>query len=608
MSTSGTRTERALAVGLLVVAVLYLSLFVRRGWFPHDEGMIGQSAERVLLGEIPHVDYDEPYTGLLTWLYAVVFRTAGIDLVHIRWLLFAAAALTQLVVYSILRRYLPPVAAAVGTCLALLWSFPNYFAGLPSWWVLICALLALWALMRYADTHQLRYVAMAGLFVGLATAIKQTGAYLMVPLLMAAWSTPAPRRDRTADRLVREGLAFLPPIAMVFIMRERLLMGEIAYLLIPIAATAVAFRRLGGETVTATGSPSPWRAVLLAAATASLPIAILLLPYITGGHLTTFLHGAFVLPQRRLAFASAPMPSAPLFLLGFLLAATFVLPGSPGPRALRIVKVIRFAIAAALSWWALRENMVYQLVWQSSRALASVLPLLVAGILTLSDRVKGPDRQMLLVSSSILAWAALVQFPFGAPIYFCYVAPLAVICGAVLIHNRPGFVHLHSGPPLVLLILFAVLSMNRGFPGSLGEFHAIQTLDARLNLPRAHLTVSRADVNLYRRITFLVTGHIAGGTLVAGPDCPEVYFLSGQRNPSRTLFDFFTDRSATSPGTRRLSDWTGASVVVLNHRPSFSPPLSDQLVKQLRSEFPYGQVVERLEVRWRLPGYAPDSR
>ena len=62
-----------------------------RGWIPHDEGMLGQSAERVLTGEVPHVDYEEPYTGGLSLMHALVFRLAGIDLIFPRWLLFAGA-------------------------------------------------------------------------------------------------------------------------------------------------------------------------------------------------------------------------------------------------------------------------------------------------------------------------------------------------------------------------------------------------------------------------------------------------------------------------------------------------------------------------------------
>ena len=137
MSTraAGTR-DQLIAAALLVLSIGYLWLFVPRNWIPHDEGMLGQSAERVLNGGIPHVDYEEPYTGGLTWLHAAVFKLAGIDLLFPRWLLFAGAVLAQLLTYAIIRRYLKPMGAAIAACVALVWSFPNYFAALPSWWLL----------------------------------------------------------------------------------------------------------------------------------------------------------------------------------------------------------------------------------------------------------------------------------------------------------------------------------------------------------------------------------------------------------------------------------------------------------------------------------------
>ena len=74
------RGDRPMAFALLALSLVYLWFFVPRGWIPHDEGMLGQSAERVLAGGLPHIDYEEPYTGGLTWMHAAVFKLAGIDL------------------------------------------------------------------------------------------------------------------------------------------------------------------------------------------------------------------------------------------------------------------------------------------------------------------------------------------------------------------------------------------------------------------------------------------------------------------------------------------------------------------------------------------------
>jgi len=58
------RTMWTNVVGALVVlgSVAYLAGSLHDGWVPHDTGQLGQTAERVLDGEMQHRDFDEPYT------------------------------------------------------------------------------------------------------------------------------------------------------------------------------------------------------------------------------------------------------------------------------------------------------------------------------------------------------------------------------------------------------------------------------------------------------------------------------------------------------------------------------------------------------------------
>src|SRR5262249_54128475 len=53
-----------------IVAAIYLRSIAYRGWIPTDEGYLGQSAERVLGGELPHRDFDDLFTGGLSMFYA----------------------------------------------------------------------------------------------------------------------------------------------------------------------------------------------------------------------------------------------------------------------------------------------------------------------------------------------------------------------------------------------------------------------------------------------------------------------------------------------------------------------------------------------------------
>ena len=318
------RRGNAIGACLVVLSLAYLSLFVQRGWIPHDEGMLGQSAERVLMGELPHADYEEPYTGGLTWLHAGLFKIVGINLLYPRWLLFAGAIVAQVLTYSILRRYLQPIVAALGAWLALGWSFPNYFAALPSWWLLVCALTSLWAFIRFVETGWVRYAAAAGLVAGISILIKQTGLYVLVAVVMALLYSSGQREPPVPAgrtwRLMYLCLGLATVGLAVAILSSRLALAELLYLLLPIAACS----RL---LVTASGqSPSmplarSLVAPAVAVASAAVPLICFLAPYLIDQRLGPLVNGLVLLPQKRLQFASFAMPPAYWIVAGIPLVA-----------------------------------------------------------------------------------------------------------------------------------------------------------------------------------------------------------------------------------------------------------------------------------------------
>src|SRR5271157_1189997 len=129
---------RHLTPCLLLVVVWSLSAFyvgreMRRSWLPHDEGVLAQSAERVMLGEMPHRDFDEIYTGGLSYLNAEAFRLFGANLASLRYMLFLFFLAWVPCVYYIASRFGPPWIAAGFTLLSVAWSLPNYTAAMPSW-------------------------------------------------------------------------------------------------------------------------------------------------------------------------------------------------------------------------------------------------------------------------------------------------------------------------------------------------------------------------------------------------------------------------------------------------------------------------------------------
>ena len=139
-----------------------------------------------------------------------------------------------------------------------------------------------------------------------------------------------------------------------------------------------------------------------------------------------------------------------------------------------------------------------------------------------------------------------------------------------------------------MVLLFAVISLNRSYFFRVGLAHVPYRLDTALNLPRAHLTVSAADAEMYPRVVSVIEQNLRGGQLMAGPDAPEVFFLTGRLNPLGTLFDFFLDES-TATVNDEFARWSKGDVIVVKHGPTFSRPPSLELLEKLRRAFPQSE-------------------
>ena len=106
-----------------------------------------------------------------------------------------------------------------------------------------------------------------------------------------------------------------------------------------------------------------------------------------------------------------------------------------------------------------------------------------------------------------------------------------------------------------------------------------------LALPRAHLLLTSDTAEIYRTLVSVVDEHVAEGRLVALPDCPQVYFLTGRFNLSGKMYDFFDQGGGNEYAALEREQWRTASVFVINHRPGFSSPLSDAALAAVRQEF-----------------------
>ncbi len=617
-------SARVLAFAVLTLAAVYLWRFVDRGWIPHDEGTIAGDAVRLLQGELPHVGFQDPYIGGMTWFYAGLFRVFGVDLVTIRWALFAGALLSTFAWYCIASHFARPLPAAAVALVALVWAFPNYFAGLPSWWVLVFASLTVLCLLRFHHTGRLSWLFVGGLMLGFACAFKQPAVYAVAAAWLAisyyegldrSTRTTGSQRSVVALSLRIAGVStILLGLALLIGFHARLDVWVV--LVLPVVALALAVVveewRHGhrGDQDRSEWRLVPWTAVL--AVGIATPLVPLIAPYVLGGELRAFFYGTFVLPQLRTDHADFNF-QPPIVAIGVIPYVAVVVRMAMRRRSglLEIIAAWVLPVAAVVGC---RSMLGYYLTWNAVRySVLAIVPLVLVALArspgdgfrsALPIQSAEPDpsrfdlrRADLFLVATMGASLALFQYPFAAPVYFCYAAPLIIVTLFAAVQVQDRFRPVHTVALFASIATFAVLSTNRGYGDTIGAMPEIRRLDQPLNLPRAHLFVSPDDASTYSTVVQLVKAHAFGEFIHAFPDCPEIYFLSDRRNPTPANFDFFYPLSDRAMG--QLWAEKGINLLVINHRPRFSTAVSIARLARIRDEFPEGVRVRRFEVRWR---------
>jgi hypothetical protein len=609
-----TPSTRVVVLLLVAISAAYVGWHLFRGLIPHDDGALAQSAERLMYGELPHRDFDDIYTGGLSYLNAAAFWLFGTSFASMRLPLFAVFLAWVPTVYYIASRFVRQYAAAAVTLLCVVWSLPNYTAPMPTWYNLFLATFGLAALFAHIADGRRRWLFAAGVAGGLSILVKVVGLYYVAAVLLflvfrahavarakAGPSAPSGRAYATA--VTAALLVFL--LVLVRTVWQQLHPPEAVQFVLPAALVALLLARQ--EWVRPAGDSSARfqslaRLLLPFAAGLVLPIALFLIPYVSSGSVPALVYGVFVLPMKRFGFASAKALPLPTMWACVPLAVAALLALRVRGRAATWLAVITAAIGATLLVLALSIPTVHRSVWYSAR---SLLPLaILTGVIVLSrERVSDRERPLLREQSVALLSATavfnLVQFPFFVPIYFSYVAPLLILTTLAL------FAFIRPTPralPAVVVgfyFLFAVVDVNTEGVFAVGRFYRPYATTKRLALLRGGLDVFPAQEEEYARLIPMLRARAHGGYTWASRDCPEVYFLAGLKNPTRTLFDFFDDTTDYTARTLKMLDERGVTAIVMNRTPAFSAQFTMEFANELFRRYPFGTDIGQFHVRWR---------
>lgn len=626
------------AVDWLVLAAVwlacaaYMAACLKRGWVPHDGGALGQMAERVLQGQVPHRDFGEFYTGGLTYLNALAFRLWGINCFSLRIPLFLFFLGWIPAIYFIGRRFVGPLAAGTITLLAEAWSVPNYPEAMPSWYNLFFTTWGTLALLRYGETEKRRWLWIGGLCGGLSFLVKITGLYFIAAALLflvlheqclsggeytqSGLRAPAEARSTYLPRRRKRGwgyrvfvlvclLAFVSAVARLvgeapvahrvfyFILPSACLAGLLAWSewQMPLAQGAARFRRLMGIA-------SPFVGGALA------PVGVFLCWYARVGAMQAWFEGTFVLPAARFRWTvfSLPPPRTALALApmaAVLLFAYFkkeLFGRFTGPAVIAGLGTL----LVLARWW----KRAYVLLGVSPPTL---VPLAGLALILLAGRaggLRGEKQQRTFLIVSVAAVCSLIQFPLGLPTYFCYVAPLVLLACVALASVAGQFDRMSVGALFAFYLAFAVWLHTPGYFTVMGGAPGRPASLRALNLPRAGgIEIDAAEAAEYEGLAGLIRAHARGNYIYAGPGSPEVYFLTGFRNPTESLLDFLDRDFEDGPErARRILgdlDAHSVSVVALRVDSEYAGPIPPQLRAGLESRFPRSALMGGFEVRWK---------
>jgi len=569
-----------------------------------------------------------------------------------RWMVLCAYAAWVPALWMVASSLAGVWAAAAVTLLGAAWTLPMYAEGMPSWYNLFLATFALLALLRWAGVGRRRWLFRAGLAAGASILFKVTGLYTVAACLLGiAWIEDAsrpgvPDAPRRADALYRW---FIAASALALVAAVAGLVGRAmgpsglvrfgAPALAPPLVAAWAMRRhsgvRSGERFRALA-----RAALPFAAGVAAALAPFLLLYAFAGALDDLWRGVFVLPQRRLAEAAWTGLRGGMVGMGLSAAAVAAVAFVPRARrrAGRGAAGLALAVgAAALALSGVQR--VYLALWQGLWWLPPFVALAAVAVLVRGrlprrvpeawgGAVEGRGVRVYLALAAF-GLASLVEVPFAAPIYFFYAAPLLALLGLALAGGPrdagPAGTAEEGGTPpgsrdrtetpagaapsreawllgvACFLLAFTALRLDRGFVRYLGLQPTRHDQTEALRIRRGGgLRVDAAAREEVERVVEIVEAMAPGPYIYATPDAPELYVLTGRRNPTRTLFEFLDPEPETRvPRVLEALDRTGVGLVIINRRPLFSDPVSPELVAGLQARYPAAREVGRFLVVWK---------
>jgi hypothetical protein len=486
-----------IATAVFSAAVLWH--FHDQFWWPPDEGAYVHVADRILAGDVLNRDVQDVHPGYVNFANALALWAFGPELRSLRYPLVAMALVQACLIFLLLLPRGAALATVGGIAMATL-STVQFLNPTAHWYCLFLVVLIIAALRWVPATFGLR-LEMIGFLVMLLALFRQlTGVFLAMGAL--TWLLAAPHGEARAGthRLGRSLIVLMAFGLSGYLWSKASLVAGALFGIWPFGLLWWAFRttRLSD------------RAVLNLVGRLGAGGLAAALPLI-GYHLW---HSPLPIWIEDTVLAAISLTELDFFdkpsfaLLPLLALARLLSLGSPSD------------LANGLFW-----------------LLLPLVPI-VLGVLVLRSVARSkPSGQNLHPLPLLAVFYGLVSAHYEIPIYLFYTVGigLAGILWLAADFDPPTRWATAAGAALLTFIgLFyhAGQPLSRGIAGTIAGT-TVAVLDAPLG-QRVGLRVEARDRALYEELAALVESTVASDeTILALPFNPELYFITGRRNPVR---------------------------------------------------------------------------
>jgi len=431
-----------LLLAVIVISTFLLAVRLNVTTNVADDPAQARVAKLVLNGERPHVDFPYAYTGGQAYLDALALRIFGdrVSSLRLMLLMFFVAWLPSF--WYIARKISSPLAAALLTLLAAVWSVPVFPSPMGSWYGLYFATFGTAALFRYIETRRSRWVFLAGVLAGLSFLAKVSGLYfLLAAVLFLLYDEQNVQDEVQFTDITIPDAAYSVALTIVLIALDVVLLQllhskasatEVYHFAVP--GIALSFLLIAREWCVPR-FPVPVRLWQIAGRLLPLllgtllPVLIFLAPYISSGTVKTWFRSSLVWPavNWQAAFHAAIHPVGAMCAIPLIVMLGFQsMLRSQGAR--RVAFLATCLMAALLLDKALTHPAFARWIWVSA-ATAIPLTTMIGVLLLLGRRGSGhaKERSQLMLLIAVAGLCSVVQFPFSVPVYFCCVAPLGIL-------------------------------------------------------------------------------------------------------------------------------------------------------------------------------------